>query len=74
MRNDVFCTDSSRLNAPGGFREGLEGLRLPSNPQIHRIHKEKEKKNQKKKEKGYCYYYFCIKDRELQLSPERNNN
>ena len=34
-------------------------------PQIHRIHKEKEKKNQKKKEKGYCYYYFCIKDREL---------
>ncbi len=65
MRNEAFLPNSLRLNAPGGLREGLEGVSLPPNPQIHRIHKEKEKKNQKKKEKGYCYYYFCIKDREL---------
>jgi len=65
MRNDVFCPDSFRLNAPGGLRKELERARPPLNSQIHRIHKEKEKKNQKKKEKGYCYYYFCIKEREL---------
>jgi len=63
MRNDVFCPDSFRLNAPGGPRKELEGYRLPLNSQIHRIHKEKEKKDQKKKEKGCCY--FCIKDREF---------
>ena len=43
----------------------MEESWLPLNSRIHRIHKEKEKKDQKKKEKGYCYYYFCIKDREL---------
>ena len=48
MRNDVFCPDSFRLNAPGGPRKELEGYRLPLNSRIHRIHKEKGKKVPKK--------------------------
>jgi hypothetical protein len=51
MRNDVFCPDSFRLNAPGGLREGFEGYWLPLNSQIHRIHKEKEKKVPKKRKR-----------------------
>ena len=50
MRNDVFCADSSRLNAPGGLREGLEGAQAtlestnPQNPQ-------RERKKEAKKER-----------------------
>ena len=51
MRNDVFCPDSFRLNAPGGLRKELDGDWLPLNSHIHRIHKEKEKRSKKERER-----------------------